>query len=100
MEACDDCVRHDFDDRHFSFCRWPRTNADAEANCEARGGTLTAAQSTGEYYVYFFYTWPVREAWWTAASTGVARCGAWDEASFSNTLAPCSEEHPSVCALP
>ncbi|MDP2304790.1 MAG: CotH kinase family protein [Pseudomonadota bacterium] len=98
--ACDDCVRHDFDARHFTFCRWPRTNFDAEANCQARGGTLTGPETTGEVYVYFFYTWPVREAWWTAAVSGSGRCAAWDEASFSNGVAGCSEEHPSVCAIP
>ncbi len=103
--ACDDCVRHDFvstdgGDRHFLFCRWPRTNAEAEANCQARAGTLTGPQSTGEYYAYFFYTWPVREAWWTAPSSGGARCAAWDEATFSDTVVPCAEAHPSVCAIP
>ena len=96
--ACDDCVRHDLDDRHFAFCRWPRTNADAEANCQTRGGTLTGPQTTGEYYAYFFYTWPVREAWWTA--TGTTRCTTWDESAFSAGTAACAESHPSVCALP
>lgn len=99
--SCDDCVRHDFDssgrDRHFLFCRWPRDNVEAEANCQARGGTLTGPETTGEFYVYFFYTWPVREAWWTAAGGSTGRCSAWDEASFANVAVPCAEEHPSVC---
>jgi hypothetical protein len=98
QSACDDCVRHDLDDRHFAFCRWPRTNADAEANCQTRGGTLTGPQTTGEYYAYFFYTWPVREAWWTA--TGTTRCTTWDESAFAAGTAACAESHPSVCALP
>lgn len=97
--ACDDCARHDLDDRHFLFCRWPRTNADAEANCNDRGGSLTGPESTGEFYMYFFYTWPIREEWWTAAGSG-ARCTAWDEATFSSTTVSCTEEHPSVCEVP
>ena len=97
--SCDDCIRHDFDDRNFLFCREPRTNADAEANCAARGGTLTEYQSTGEYYVYFFYTWPVLEPWWTGTS-GTALCSAWDESTFSEGLVRCSEAHPSICAVP
>lgn len=95
---CDDCARHDFTDRHFLFCRNPRTNEDAEANCASRGGTLTAYRSTGEYYMYFFYTWPITEPWWTAAGNGL--CGAWDESTLSATLTPCGEEHPSVCSVP
>lgn len=98
-DSCDDCVRHDFGDRHFLFCTEPRTNADAEAHCATRGGTLTEYGSTGEYYLYFFYTWPVLEPWWTATS-GTALCGAWDESTFSDTLVRCTEPHPSVCAVP
>lgn len=98
-DTCDDCVRHDFGDRHFLFCSEPRTNADAEAHCEAHGGALTENGSTGEYYVYFFYTWPDLEPWWTATS-GTSLCGAWDESQYTNTLVRCSEPHPSVCAVP
>ena len=97
--SCDDCIRHDFDDRNFLFCREPRTNADAEANCASRGGTLTEYQSTGEYYMYFFYTWPVLEPWWTGTS-GTALCSVWDESTFSEGLVRCSESHPSICAVP
>lgn len=97
-EGCDDCVRHDFDDRHFLLCRNPRTNDEAEANCASRGGSLTGPASTGEYYFYFFYTWPIQEDWWTDAGSGL--CGAWSEASFGSTLADCDEAHPSVCSVP
>ncbi len=95
--VCDDCVRHDYDDRHFLLCRNPRTNEEAQANCEARGGNLGEAETTGEYYFYFFYTWPILEPWWT--EEGVGLCGAWDESRFSSTLEDCDEAHPSVCVL-
>jgi hypothetical protein len=98
-EGCDDCIRHDVDDEHYLFCRWPRTNADAAANCADRGGELAGnPTTTGEYYTYFFYTWPVRELWWT--EEGGARCAGWDEASFGTGYAGCDEEHPSICAVP
>lgn len=97
--SCDDCARHDLDDRHFLFCRWPRTNADAEARCAEDGGTLGAYADTGEYFLFFFYTWPVVEPWWTGGPTE-AGCPAWDERSFALTTAPCAELHPSVCVLP
>jgi hypothetical protein len=97
--ACDDCARHDFDDAHYLFCRWPRTNADAAANCEGRGGELAGRASTyGEMYMYFFYTWPVRELWWT--EEGGVRCRGWDEASFSEGTDSCDALHPSVCRIP
>jgi hypothetical protein len=97
--ACDDCARHDLDDAHYLFCRWPRTNADAEANCASRGGTLVGPATTGQYYMYFFYAWPVTEVWWTAAGSG-ARCTGWDEANYSFTQVSCAEAHPSVCGVP
>lgn len=100
LAACDDCARHDFGTRHFLFCRWPRKYLDAENNCASRGGELTSASGTGETYMFYFYTWPIREAWWTDGATGGARCPAWDEATFSATTASCAEEHPSICAVP
>ncbi len=96
--GCDDCVRHDFGARHFLLCRNPRTNHDADVNCTSRGGALTGPVTTGEYYFYFFYTWPVMENWWTDAGSGL--CGTWDEASFGSSLANCAEAHPSVCGIP
>ncbi len=98
--ACEDCARHHFDDRHFAFCRWPRTPAAAEANCGARGGTLADYAGTGEFYLFFFYTWPIREAWWTAGDPRGENCPAWDEANFTSTYVACAEEHPSICLLP
>lgn len=98
VEDCEDCVRHDFGDDHFLLCRDPRTNEDAEANCAAHGGTLTGPSGTGEYYFYFFYTWPIQEDWWTDAGSGL--CGTWSEASFGSSLADCDEPHPSVCSAP
>ncbi|MFN7142655.1 MAG: CotH kinase family protein [Myxococcota bacterium] len=98
--ACDDCVRHDFDGTPYLFCRWPRTNAEAAANCADRGGALAGPpEGSGQYYLYFFYTWPVREVWWTGEGSGGARCPGWDEASFANTTTACADAHPSVCAL-
>jgi hypothetical protein len=97
--SCEDCIRHDFDDRHFLFCRWPRTNEEAQARCAEDGGELESYSGYGEYYMYFFYTWPVLEEWWTGGQTGTV-CQAWDERSFASTVAPCTEEHPSVCVIP
>ncbi len=98
--ACDDCARHDVDDERWLFCRWPRTNAEAAANCEARGGALAGGPSTtAATYAYFFYTWPVRELWWTDESSGGSRCRGWDEASFSSGYTSCDEPRPSICAL-
>jgi hypothetical protein len=94
LAECDDCARHDLDDAHLLYCRWPRTNAEAVEACAARGGALRAAQTTGEYYAYFFYTWPVRELWWTGDD-----CTGWDEANFSTGRDTCSALHPSICAL-
>ena len=97
--GCDDCARHDVDDSHFLFCRDGRTQAKAEANCEALGGELSAYATTAEYYLYFFCTWPVFESWWTGAATG-ARCPTFEGGSASTGTASCSEEHPSICRLP
>ncbi len=96
--ACDDCVRHDFVDHHFLFCRNPRSNADAEANCEAHGGVLTTFQTTGEDVLYYFYTWPITEPWWTGVGTG--SCPAWDESIASSSSADCGTLHPSICSAP
>lgn len=100
IAACDDCVRHDFGARHFLFCRWPRKYLDAQNNCQDRGGELTNASGTGEMYMFFFYTWPIREAWWTSGWTGGGQCPGWDEANFTSTTAGCGEPHPSICAVP
>ncbi len=98
--ACDDCVRRDVDDEAWLFCRWPRTNDEAAANCAARGGALAGPPRTeAATYVYFFYSWPVRELWWTDEGNGSARCTGWDEATFSTGTAACPDPHPSICAL-
>lgn len=78
--SCDDCARHDFEDRHFLYCRWPRTHDDAEAACVARGGTLAVPESTPEVYMAYFHTWPVLGPWWMGA-TDTAREGAWVDAA-------------------
>lgn len=96
--SCEDCARHDMRSRAFLYCRHPRTYDEAAAHCAARGGELGAPLSTGEYYAFFFWTWPVREAWWIDGTRG-ASCPAWDEASFRTTTAPCTEAHPSVCVV-
>jgi hypothetical protein len=50
--------------------------------------------------MFYFYTWPVTEHWWTGGAVGGGKCATWDEASFSSGAAPCGDEHPSVCRLP
>lgn len=97
--SCDDCVLRSVDDEALLFCRYPRTAPEAAANCEARGGALAGPPATtAAVYMYYFYAWPVRELWWTQDSGG-ARCSGWDEATFSTGTAPCTEPHPSICAL-
>ncbi|MFZ5479988.1 MAG: CotH kinase family protein [Myxococcota bacterium] len=99
--ACDDCARHDLDDRHYLFCRWPRTWSEARSNCQARGGDLAPLPETyGEYYMVWFYAWPVLEEWWTDGSLNRDQCPAWDEANWSFTYTACADAHPSICALP
>lgn len=99
IEGCDDCARHDLESSHLLFCRTPRTQSEAEENCEARGGSLGSYSTTGEYYMYFFYTWPVFESWWTGSPSGGGRCPTWEVPSWGSGVADCDEEHPSVCRL-
>lgn len=97
-EGCEDCARHDVDDSHFLFCRYPRTQADAQTNCETYGGELSQYATTAEYYLYFFYTWPVFEGWWAGDKVG-GQCETFIGGG-STGRSPCDEEHPSVCRLP
>lgn len=126
--ACDDCARHDFGEGHFLYCSTPRTWAAAQANCEAQGANLSFPHDTPEYYLFYWYTWPVFEGWWIGA-TDLAQEGTWVDpngasvaqwdywassqpnggtdqncASWHPSYAgwvdlDCAEEHPSVCQL-
>ena len=94
---CEDCKRHELDGEVFLFCRWPRDNDAAQANCAAKGGALSGPKGA-EATLYFFYTWPVQEHWWTSGGSG-GRCGTWNERSFTTSSDDCAIEHPSVCRL-
>ena len=97
--ACDVCARHDLDERHFLYCSWPRTAADAQTHCEERGGTLASLEDTPAYTMTYFWTWPDTQPWWLAGQND-STCLAWNEAIFNFAYVACSEAHPSVCALP
>lgn len=94
---CEDCNRHELDGEVFLFCRWPRDNDAAQDNCAASGGALSGPKGV-EATLYFFYTWPVQEHWWTSGGSG-GRCGTWNERSFTTSSDDCAVEHPSVCRL-
>lgn len=96
--ACEDCVRRSLDGTELLFCRWPRTNTDAKANCSRRGATLDGPQTSAERTMVWFYAWPVFEDWWTGGGSG-GSCQTWDEAAGGPGSAPCAEEHPSVCRV-
>jgi hypothetical protein len=127
--ACDDCVRHDFEDRHFLFCRWPRTFDDAEAACEARGGALAVPEETAELYVVYMDTWPVVDTWWLGATDaasegnwvdpegqsvrsyaywasgepdggGAEDCAGWAVTRWGWADEDCASERPSICIVP
>ncbi len=97
--GCDDCVRHDLDDDHLLFCYDARTWADAQANCEDRGGTLASIPDTESYYMAFFWSWPEQEHWWLG-DDGEGSCRTWNEASWNFGSATCTESHRSICELP
>jgi spore coat protein CotH len=99
LESCDDCIRHDLDEDHLLMCRWPRTAAEAQTHCEERGGNLASIGSTEALYMTYFWTWPDDEPWWLSGVNG-GNCYSWDESTFTFAWTPCSESHPSVCALP
>jgi hypothetical protein len=94
---CDDCALRTLDGEELLFCRWPRDAAAAQASCEARGGALSGPRGD-EVTMYFFYTWPVQEHWWTSEGSG-GRCGTWNERTFTTSSDDCAVEHPSVCRL-
>ena len=99
IAICDDCIRHDLDDVHLLFCRWPRTSAEAQAHCLERGGGLATLDSTESVYLAYFWTWPEVEPWWLNGQSG-DQCYSWDEATFNYAWTPCNEPHPSICTLP
>jgi len=97
---CDDCARHDVDDSHFLFCRTERTHAEAEARCEESGGALDTWRTTAEFYLIYFYTWPVMDAWWNGTGESGGRCPTFVVPAWSSGTASCAEEHPAICRLP
>ena len=128
LSTCEDCATHAFGEGEFLFCNNDRSWTEAEANCEARGGTLGFPKSTPEYYLFYWYTWPVFDGWWLGATDAAtegtwldpagasvssyawwgsgqpngstaANCAGWDSTLTGWNDYACSEAHPSVCRL-
>lgn len=125
--TCDDCERHAFEGQTFLFCTTPRTWDEAQANCQAHGGDLGYAKSTGELYFIWFHIWPELGPWWIGASDldddglwvdpdgndvsaydrwvgaeprgDAQRCAAWSEADWGWTSEDCDDSQASVCRL-
>lgn len=97
--GCDDCAHHDVGPWHGLFCSEPRTWEEASAHCASLGAVLAPAPVGDRTIPTWFWTWPDTQPWWLA-SQGAGWCDAWDEGSFSVTLADCAELHPSICELP
>ncbi len=127
--ACDDCIRHDFQDDHRLYCTVPRSWEDAQQNCESHGGKLaTIAYESEAIYPVWFQTWPILDPWWlglndqardgswvdldgnTAGRSGWAggepnggsaqNCGAWNQAYQAWSSEDCATPSPSICMLP
>lgn len=93
--TCDDCVLRQVDDARYAFCRWPRSQANAEARCAEEGLGLGTMDTTADFYMTYFYTWPVIEGWWMSSNDG--HCRVWDTSVWSLEGEDCEVEHPVVC---
>ncbi len=78
---CDTCHEHAFDSRMLT-CWYPRSWAEAQADCEAHGATLGFPRSTEDWYALFIHTYWHEHyhngtyLWWGGA-TDVAQEGRW-----------------------
>ena len=78
---CDTCHEHAFDSTMLT-CWYPRSWADAQADCEAHGATLGFPRSTEDWYAFFIHTYWHEHYWtgtyfWWGGATDTAQEGTW-----------------------